>query len=113
MEDWSQEKRSGGAQILNELIKSCYVQGLADDRVKMVVRTKGEKERLTQLIETAIEEESSIQSGQKSKDRDTRFNQEHYRHASRGSYMRSDKSVIKQEIKQEPRVNAVEMIQCF
>ncbi|KAJ4426883.1 hypothetical protein ANN_26682 [Periplaneta americana] len=37
-----------------------FILGLADDRVNMIVRTVREKERLTQLIEIAMDEGSSV-----------------------------------------------------
>jgi hypothetical protein len=36
------EKREGGGDIIDMLIRSCFVQGLYDDKIKKMVRTKGD-----------------------------------------------------------------------
>ena len=52
----------GGLQLIGELLKGTFVAGLKDDRIKYIVKTKGEEESLAQLIETALQEESEVRS---------------------------------------------------
>jgi hypothetical protein len=42
MEDleWTGEKREGGGDIIDLLIRACFIQGLYDDRIKTMVKTK-------------------------------------------------------------------------
>jgi hypothetical protein len=63
MEDlaWTGEKRGG--DIVDLLIRACFVQGLYDERVKTMVKTKGSVNTpMVQLVEVALEEESAIWS---------------------------------------------------
>ena len=43
MEDlaWPKEKREGGGDIIDLLIRACFIQVLYDDRLKTTVKTKG------------------------------------------------------------------------
>jgi hypothetical protein len=52
----------GGAILVLEFMKGSFVAGLRDDRVKYIVKAKGEEESLAQLVETALQEESDIKS---------------------------------------------------
>ena len=65
MEDlaWSSEKREGGGDIIDLLIRACFIQGLYDERIKTMVKTKGIiNSPMAQLAEVALEEESAIRS---------------------------------------------------
>lgn len=65
MEDlaWSGEKREGGGDIIDLLIRACFIQGLYDERIKTMVKTKGNiNSPMAQLVEVALEEESAIRS---------------------------------------------------
>ena len=60
---WSKEKREGGGDIIDLLIRACFMQGLYDDRIKTMVKTKGSiNSPMPQIVEVAREEESSIRS---------------------------------------------------
>jgi hypothetical protein len=39
--DWTSEKREGGGDITDLLIRACFIQGLYDGRIKTMVKTKG------------------------------------------------------------------------
>jgi hypothetical protein len=52
----------GGAILVSEFMKGSFVAGLKDDRVKYIVKARGEEESLAQLVETALQEESEIKS---------------------------------------------------
>ena len=52
----------GGAILVAEFMKGSFVAGLKDDRIKYVVKAKGEEHSLAQLIETALQEESEVKS---------------------------------------------------
>jgi hypothetical protein len=43
MEDlsWANQKREGGGEIIDLFIRACFIQGLHDDRIKAMVKTKG------------------------------------------------------------------------
>jgi hypothetical protein len=65
MEDlvWNNEKREGGGDIIDLFIRACFIQGLHDDRIKIMVRAKGNVNTpMAQLAEFALEEESAIRS---------------------------------------------------
>lgn len=52
----------GGVILVSEFMKGSFVAGLKDDRVKYIVKARGEDESLAQLIETALQEESEVKS---------------------------------------------------
>ena len=65
MEDltWTSEKCEGGGDIIDLFIRACFIQGLHDDRIKTMVKAKGNVNTpMAQLVEVALEEESSIRS---------------------------------------------------
>jgi hypothetical protein len=65
MEDlaWTTEKREGGGNMIDLFIRACFIQGLYDDRIKTMVKAKGNVNTpMAQLVEVALEEESSIRS---------------------------------------------------
>jgi DNA-directed RNA polymerase subunit L len=41
-------------------MKGSFIAGLKDDRIKYIVKAKGEDNSLAQLIETALHEESEV-----------------------------------------------------
>jgi hypothetical protein len=52
----------GGTILVSEFMKESFVAGLKDERIKHIVKAKGEEESLAQLVETALQEESEIKS---------------------------------------------------
>jgi hypothetical protein len=52
----------GGVMLVSEFMKGTFVAGLKDDRVKYIVKARGEEESLAQLVETALQEESEVKS---------------------------------------------------
>jgi len=65
MEDlaWSRDKREGGGDIIDLLIRACFIQGLYDERIKKMVKTSGSiNSPMAQLVEVTLEEESAIRS---------------------------------------------------
>jgi hypothetical protein len=52
----------GGIILVSEFMKGTFVAGLKDDRVKYIVKAKGEEHSLAQLVETALQEESEVRS---------------------------------------------------
>jgi hypothetical protein len=56
------EKRRGG-DIIDLLIRACFIQGPYDERIKTMVKTKGFiNTPMAQLVEIALEEECAIKS---------------------------------------------------
>jgi hypothetical protein len=52
----------GGLKLIGEFLKGIFIAGLKDERVKMIVKTRGEEGSIAQLIETAIQEECELKS---------------------------------------------------
>jgi hypothetical protein len=52
----------GGNILVSELMKGSFISGLKDDRIKYIVKARGEDESLAQLVEIALQEESEIKS---------------------------------------------------
>jgi DnaJ-class molecular chaperone len=52
----------GGTILVSEFMRGTFVAGLKDDRVKYIVKAKGEEHSLAQLVETALQEESEVMS---------------------------------------------------
>jgi hypothetical protein len=52
----------GGVILVSEFMKGSFVAGLRDDRIKYIVKARGEEDSLAQLVETALQEESEIKS---------------------------------------------------
>jgi hypothetical protein len=50
----------GGTILVSEFMKGSFVAGFKDDRIKYVVKAKGEDNSLAQLVETALQEESEV-----------------------------------------------------
>jgi hypothetical protein len=46
----------GGNILVSEFVKGSFIAGLRDDRIKYIVKAKGEEESLAQLVETALQE---------------------------------------------------------
>jgi hypothetical protein len=94
----------GGTIFVSEFMKGSFIAGLKCDRIKYVVKAKGEENSLAQLIETALQEESEVRS------RKFKGNQNSLNWPNAGNYggLRRD---YKPQIKRE--VNAVTSVQCF
>jgi hypothetical protein len=56
------EEVIGAMGIINHLAKACFVQGLSNERIQTIVRSKGEAPLLSTCVDTALEEESAILS---------------------------------------------------
>jgi len=53
----------GAIGLINRLGKACFIQGLSNERIQTIVRSRGESILLSQTIELSLEEESAILSG--------------------------------------------------
>ena len=56
------EEVIGAMGLINHLAKACFVQGLSNERIQTIVRSKQETALLSVCIDTALEEESAILS---------------------------------------------------
>jgi hypothetical protein len=104
MEDleWTNVKREGGGDIIDLLIRACFIQGFYDERIKTMVKTKGcINTPMAQLVEIALEEECAIKS--------ERFRRNY---PDKGPFVsKGNKATMK--IKQEPaEVRVATMICC-
>jgi hypothetical protein len=52
----------GGLKLISELLKGIFTAGLRDDKIKLMVKARGEEGSLAQLIETAVQEECESKS---------------------------------------------------
>jgi hypothetical protein len=60
IEKISPNSSEGAILLVSEFMKGTFVAGLKDDRVKYIVKARGEEESLAQLVETALEEECEV-----------------------------------------------------
>ena len=56
------EEILGAIGLINHLGKACFTQGLSNERIQTIVRSRGESILLSQTIELSLEEESAILS---------------------------------------------------
>ena len=56
------EEILGATGLINHLGKACFIQGLSNERIQTIVRSRGETFLLSQAIEISLEEESAILS---------------------------------------------------
>jgi hypothetical protein len=59
------EEILGAIGLINHLSKACFIQGLCNERIQTIVRSRGESILLSQAIEISLEEESAILSVKK------------------------------------------------
>jgi hypothetical protein len=52
----------GAMGLISHLAKTCFMQGLINERIQTIVRGKGENALLSTYIDCALEEESEIMS---------------------------------------------------
>jgi hypothetical protein len=94
----------GGTILVSEFMKGSLVAGLQDDRINYAVKAKVEDNSLSQLVETALQEESEVKS-QKFKG-----NQRNLVWPKEGNYGGLTKD-CRPQIKKE--VNVVRSVKCF
>src|SRR5215469_5881055 len=56
------EELLGAIGLINHLGKACFVQGLQNERIQTIVRSRGESILLSQAVEISLEEEGAILS---------------------------------------------------
>jgi hypothetical protein len=96
----------GGLKLIGEFLKGIFVAGLKDERVKVIVKTKGRRERsIARVIEIAIQEEckSKFQKCKVSIEPTTSGHQQGARREEQGFRVPLGKREI----------NRVDMIKCF
>jgi hypothetical protein len=57
-----QEEIQGAVGLINHLGKACFIQGLYNERIQTIVRSRGGSILLSQAIEISLEEEGAILS---------------------------------------------------
>ena len=57
-----EEEIKGAVGLINHLGKACFIQGLHNERIQTIVRSRGESILLSQAIEISLEEEGAILS---------------------------------------------------
>ena len=60
-----EEEIKGAAGLINHLAKACFIQGIHNERIQTIVRSRGESILLSQAIEISLEEEGPILSVRK------------------------------------------------
>jgi hypothetical protein len=93
----------GGVTLVSEFMKGSSVAGLRDDRIKYIVKARGEEDSLV-LVETALQEESEVKS-QKFKGNQGNLTWPNSGHSV--SARKEHRSQIKRE------VNVVTSVKCF
>jgi hypothetical protein len=58
----ARDEAKGALALIDHLARACFVQGLASDRIRTIVRARGEATLLSTCIDVALEEESAILS---------------------------------------------------
>jgi hypothetical protein len=56
------EELLGAIGLINHLGKACFIQGLHNERIQTIVRSRGESILLSQAVEISLEEEGAISS---------------------------------------------------
>jgi hypothetical protein len=56
------EELLGAIGLINHLGKACFIQGLHNERIQTIVRSRGESILLSQSVEISLEEEGAILS---------------------------------------------------
>jgi len=56
------EEILGAIGLINRLGKACFIQGLSNERIQTIVRSRGESILLSQAFELSLEEECAILS---------------------------------------------------
>jgi hypothetical protein len=56
------EEIKGAVGLINYLRKACFIQGLHNESIQTIVRSRGESFLLSQAIEISLEEEGAILS---------------------------------------------------
>jgi hypothetical protein len=94
----------GGTILVSEFMKRSFIAALKDHRIKYVIKAEREEYSLTQLVETALQEESEVKL-QKFKGNQNSLNWPNA--GSCGSLRKDYRPRIKKE------VNAVTSLRCF
>jgi hypothetical protein len=56
------EELLGAIGLSNHLRKACFIQGLSNERIQSIVRSRGDSVLLSQAVEISLEEEGAISS---------------------------------------------------
>jgi len=57
-----EEEIKGAVGLINDLGKACFIQGLHNERIQTIIRSRGESILLSEAIEISLEEEGAILS---------------------------------------------------
>jgi hypothetical protein len=61
--EWNNEKREGAGDIIDLFVCACFIQGPHGDRIKTMVKARGNVNTpMVQLVEVELEEEGAIRS---------------------------------------------------
>ncbi|XP_047112143.1 uncharacterized protein LOC124788904 [Schistocerca piceifrons] len=58
----ARENLKGAIELVDSLGRACFIQGLSNDRIQTIVRSRGDEITLTAAVELALQEESAILS---------------------------------------------------
>lgn len=58
----NERELAGAISLINYLARACFIQGLSNDRIQTIVRSRGEQLLLSSAVELALEEESALLS---------------------------------------------------
>lgn len=110
---WSTERRGGGLKVLAEFGKACFIRGIQNPDIQIMIRARGGADNeIKQLIQLAVDEESTLKSREKTKyfERRSQNKSKGYVPMTQGGGPSGNRSTSM--FKREPQVNVVQ-IKCY
>ncbi|XP_046997921.1 uncharacterized protein LOC124613272, partial [Schistocerca americana] len=92
----ARENLRGAIELVDSLGRACFIQGLSNDRIQTIVRSRGDEITLTAAVELALQEESAILSMKERglAPRVKRINTTAYHPESNGALERSHRTIV-------------------
>ena len=107
MTGWSAERRGGGLKVLAEFGKACFIRGINNPDIQVMIRARGGADNeIKQLIQLAVDEESNQKSREQTRNLDRRSQNKSTVPLGRGGGLPGYR------VKPEPLVNVVR-VRCF
>ncbi|XP_046986325.1 uncharacterized protein LOC124556409 [Schistocerca americana] len=92
----ARENLRGAIELVDSLGRACFIQGLSNDRIQTIVRSRGDEITLAAAVELALQEESAILSMKERglAPRVKRINTTAYHPESNGALERSHRTIV-------------------
>ncbi|XP_046393726.1 uncharacterized protein LOC124161448 [Ischnura elegans] len=109
----NESEEAGAVALVNHLAKACFIQGLENERIQTIVRSKGEALLLPTAVEVALEEESAILSAiERGKSSDAR-SRVHCDNCGKRGHLASKCYYKNKKPCEEKGIRKIEGIKCF